>query len=265
MMKSLPGAVVLLLSAGLVAGCVADTTAEETPVEPVDDGTSLERVDLRAELRTLVAEVSADHGGRVGLALATGDEVVHVGLTGTSFAWSTVKVPIAVAAEREGVATEALIEASISNSDNAAAYQLARAVDLELGDLDFVPELEPLPGETFWPLTEQAQFAADLPCVDTEGATYAAMADIVDWQRYGLANIDGAHFKGGWGLDAPQVYGVRQIGTVPAGDGHIGVAMIAYPDDANHDTGTDILDALSLGLAELIDAGDVAPTAICSL
>lgn len=257
------GAVVLPLCAGLLAACVSDGTAGESAAEqtPVDAHHS--PADLRAELLALATQVSADHGGRVGIAVATGEEVVHVGLTGNSYAWSTVKVPVAVVADREGVATEALIAASISNSDNAAAYQLSRAIDLDLDDLAHAPELEPLPGETFWPLTEQALFAAQLPCLDTEGTTYEAMADIVDWQQYGLANIDGAHFKGGWGLDAPRVYALRQLGTVPVEGGLIGVALMTHPDDADHDTGVDILDALSLGLAELIDADAIAPATSC--
>lgn len=257
------GAVVLPLCAGLLAACVSDGPSGESAAETTPAVIHHDPADLRAELLALAKRVSADHGGRVGIAVATGEEVVHVGLTGNSFAWSTVKVPVAVVADRKGVATPELIAASISNSDNAAAYQLSWSIDHDLEGLAHAPELEPLPGETFWPLPDQALFAAQLPCVDTEGTTYDSMADIVDWQQYGLANIDGAHFKGGWGLDTPRVYALRQLGTVPVEGGLIGVALITHPDDADHDTGVEILDALSLGLAKLIDAGAIAPATSC--
>ncbi|GAB3690752.1 hypothetical protein GCM10027595_01320 [Corynebacterium nasicanis] len=257
------GALVLPVFVGLLAGCVRDGAAEDLHQEAAAED-MLNAAAMREELFALAAEVGADHGGRVGIAVATGEDVIHVGLSGNSYAWSTIKVPVAVVADREGVATDDLIEAAISSSDNEAAYYLSQAIDHDLADLDHAPELAELPGETFWTLKEQAQFAAQLPCVDTAGTTYAAMADIVDWQQYGLANIKGAHFKGGWGLDGPMLYAVRQIGTVPVKGGYVGVAIMSYPDDGDHDTGVDILDALSLGIADLIDTHALGSAAICT-
>lgn len=254
----------VLLSVGLVAGCVSDGAAgEQRPPESPAGAVALSAEELRLELRDLAREVSSEHGGRVGIAVATADGVTHVGLTGNSWSWSTIKVPVAVVADREEVATEALIGASISSSDNAAAYQLSLAIDHDLGRLPHTPELEPLPGETMWSLAEQAQFAAELPCLDTVGTTYAAMADIVDWQQYGLAEIPDVHFKGGWGSDTAQVYTIRQLGTVPVGKGAVGLAVITHPDDNAHDTAVEILDAVGVGLAELIDAGSIGPAVTC--
>ena len=257
-------AVPALLGVGLLAGCVSDGAAEENlSPESAADSSLLTPEELRRELRTLAREVGSGYGGRVGIAVATADGVTHVGLTGNSWSWSTIKVPVAVVADREGVATEALIGASISSSDNAAAYQLSRAIDLDLGDLPHTPELEPLPGETLWSLKEQAQFAAELPCLDTVGTTYEAMGEIVDWQRYGLAEIPDAHFKGGWGSDTAEMYTVRQLGTVPVGKGAVGLAVLTHPDDNSHDTAVEILDAVGAGLAELIEADAIGPAVTC--
>ena len=254
----------VLLSAGLLAGCASHGVAgENTAAAPIDEPATLSLEELRGELLSLARTAGEEQGGRVGIAVATADGVAQAGLNGNSWSWSTIKVPVAVVADEQGVATEALIEASISVSDNAAAYQLSRAIDRDLGDLLHAPELEPLPGETIWRLTEQAQFAAQLPCLDTVGTTYAAMGDIVEWQRYGLAEIDGARFKGGWGNDTDEVYTVRQLGTVPAGGGVVGVALITHPDDNSHDTAVEILDAVGRGLATLIAADALAPVEAC--
>lgn len=254
----------VLCSIGLLAGCVSNGAAgEQPPPEARPEPAPLSGPDLREELRDLARDVSAEHSGRVGIAVATAEGVTHVGLSGNSWAWSTIKVPVAVVADEQGVATEALIEASISTSDNAAAYQLSRAIDRDLGDLPHTPEVAPLPGETLWPLVEQAQFAAELPCLDTVGTTYEAMGEIVDWQRYGLAEILDAHFKGGWGSDTAEVFTVRQLGTVPVGKGAVGLAVLTHPDDNSHDTAVEILDAVGAGLAELIEADAIGPAVTC--
>ena len=240
-----------------LAGCGVDGGVDKQEAAPEQPA-----VDLQAELTDIARAASAE-GGRVGIALATGDGVDHVGLSGESWAWSTIKVPVAIAAERADVAGQ-LIDDTITVSDNNTSYQLARNIDFDLGDLPHVPELDPLPGETVWPLREQARFAADIPCLDTGGTTYEAMGEIVDWQSYGLAEIDGAHFKGGWGVDAPRLYSMRQIATVPVDGGYLGIAVQTYPDDTSHDTGTAILDVIGQQLDELIDAHDLTPAAICS-
>ncbi|MDO5668936.1 MAG: hypothetical protein Q4G50_02920 [Corynebacterium sp.] len=244
-----------LLCLGL-AGCgvEGDVDKQEAPEQPA--------IDLQAELID-IARAAAATGGRVGIALATGDEVIHVGLSGESWAWSTIKVPLAIEAERRDVAGE-LIDPTITLSDNNTSYQLARNIDFDLSELPHVPELDPLPGETLWPLREQAQFAAEIPCLDTGGSTYAAMAEIVDWQSYGLAEIDGARFKGGWGIDAPHQYSIRQLATVPVDGGYIGIAVQTYPDDASHDQGMAVLDVIGQKLDQLIDAHDLTPAAICN-
>ncbi|QGU04499.1 hypothetical protein CETAM_06165 [Corynebacterium comes] len=247
-------------------GCAADVdepAARVANVAPVAENGYLGPEELRQELRALIRDVNDEHGGRIGIAVATGEGVVHSGLSGNSWAWSTIKVPVAMAADDRGLATEELIEASISSSDNDAAYQLSVLIDGDYGNLRHAPTLADPPGETKWRLADQAQFAVLLPCTDTAGTTYGAMGEIVEWQQFGLANIPGAHFKGGWGYDTDTVYTLRQFGTADVDDGVVGLAIISHPDDGSHASAEEILDEVGSRLKELLDAHSIGPAATC--
>lgn len=263
MKRWFPGLAVVLLGAGLLAGCAEGVDKNEMPAVPVPEPTRPGAEALGEELRALIREVNEDHGGRSGIAVATEDGVVHSGLSGNSWAWSTIKVPVALVADQRGLATDELIEAAISYSDNDAAYMLSELIDNDYGDLPHVPDLAHPPGETNWSLADQARFASLLPCVDTVGTTYGAMGEIVEWQRRGLAEIPGVHFKGGWGYDTETVYTLRQFGTVDVDDGVVGLAVITHPDDGTHATAEAILDDLGRGLAELVDARSIGPAVSC--
>lgn len=260
-----PAAAAAVLGVGLLTGCVAEVdTLESHPAEASAPEGVLDADELHGELRALIQEVSAEHGGRIGIAVATGDDVVRAGLSGHSWAWSTIKVPVALTADARDLAEEELIQASISQSDNDAAYLLSLLIEGDYGDLPHVPELNAeWPGETVWSLGEQAQFAAQLPCLDTVGTTYEAMGEVVDWQQVGLAQLPGAHFKGGWGQDTDTVYTLRQLGTAPVDGGVVGLAVITHPDDSTHATAEEILDEVGRGLKELIDAHSIAPATSC--
>lgn len=258
-----PAAVAAVMGAGLLAGCVTEVDTLEAQPGEVASGDNLAAQELHAELRKLIQEVNEEHGGRIGIAVATGDGVVRAGLSGNSWAWSTIKVPVALVADARGLAEEELVRASVSQSDNDAAYLLSLLIDNDHDGLPHVPELAEWPGETEWDLSEQAQFAAGLPCTDTVGTTYAAMGEIVEWQQVGLARIPGARFKGGWGQDTETVYTLRQLGTVPVGDGVVGLAVITHPDDGMHATAEEILDEVGLGLRELVDTRAIGPATSC--
>lgn len=255
--------------AGLLAGCVSDVERQPDVdgrgdvVAAEEESTYLGPEGLRGELRSLIRDVNAEHGGRSGVAVATADGVAHSGLSGNSWAWSTIKVPVAVVADERGVATEELIEASISFSNNDAAYALSTLLEGDYGALPHVPEIIEPPGETKWRLEDQALFATQLPCVDETGATYEAMGDIVEWQQRGLAEIPGAHFKGGWGYDTDTIYTLRQFGTAEVDGGVVGLALITHPDDGSHDTAEAILDDLGGGLKKLLDARSIGPAVTC--
>lgn len=258
-----PAAAAAVMGVGLLAGCVAEVGTLEVSPQEVTSGDYLSAEELHGELRKLIQEVNGEHGGRIGIAVATGNGVVRAGLSGHSWAWSTIKVPVAVTADARDLAEEEMIQASISQSDNDAAYLLSVLIDNDHGGLRHVPELEEWPGQTEWGLSEQARFAAGLPCADTVGTTYEAMGEIVDWQQVGLAQIPEARFKGGWGQDTDTVYTLRQLGTVPLDDGVVGLAVITHPDDQLHATAEKILDEVGLGLKELLDAHSIGPAVTC--
>lgn len=168
-----------------------------------------------------------------------------LGDVGTPVAWSTAKVPVAIAVERTDVAypLRSVMERAITRSDNAAAEQLWSALGTpaeaalstdgvlrDFGDsatqTNATRQLAAYSafGQTPWALGDQARFAASLPCRFEAAPVYAAMGAITAEQRWGLGRIPGAHFKGGWGPSQDR-YLVRQLGVLPAEDGEVAVAM----------------------------------------
>ena len=152
-------------------------------------------------------------------ALAGGPIETHGELT-ESRAWSTMKVPVIVAALAAGHADWDAIEAAITRSDNEAALLLWRGLDdgaaeveavlRRAGDDRTTLEREPDPrghssfGRTVWSLRSALTFYAALargellPAADTE-RVLDAMGRIVPEQRWGLGRVPGIRFKGGWG------------------------------------------------------------------
>ncbi len=248
----------------------ADPSASTTPTRtspPTAAPTTLPR-----SLRTDLERVVADHQGS-GLAVAitpVGSEAepVVVGRPATLVAWSTIKVPLAVAASRRGQgAAEPDVRLAIRVSDNDAALRLweslgpaeeaageVQAVLREGGDARTsvnarvtVPGASPY-GQTLWRLDDQARFAAGLPCLPGAEPVRRAMGEISPGHAWGLGTVDGARFKGGWG-QTPGGYVVRQLGVLPVGGGReVAVAMQARSSD--HASGTRALDALGAVLDE---------------
>ncbi|WP_293060211.1 hypothetical protein, partial [Mycobacterium sp.] len=163
----------------------------------------------------------------------------------TGVAWSTIKVPLAIAALRADRArAEPLVVKAITASDNRAAAQLwtqlgpaaqaARQVQRvirESGDGTTVVQMRRLRpgfsafGQTPWALNSQARFAAHLPCL-SDTTVLDLMHRLVDEQRWGLA-AQGAAAKGGWGPTGTGGYLVRQFGVMPNGPAKLGVALAA--------------------------------------
>ena len=177
-------------------------------------------------------------------------------------AWSTSKVPVAIASSRDNEWVADLVPTMISESDNDAAETLwvamggpndaAAAVNevlAEGGDVTTEFDAMVAPGDTPWELEDQAAFAANLSCIDGAEPVLEAMGEIVDYQSYGLGQIDGARFKGGWGPDDEGGYLSRQLGTIPVEGGVVGVAIAARPEDATDETGREMLDALAEAIA----------------
>lgn len=224
---------------------------------------------LAAEIR----EIAEKYDGEAAVALAlpgaeSGHGPVIYGELSDTAAWSTSKVPVAIASLGANEWVADLVPPMISESDNDAAESMwvslggetaaAESVNEVLragGDSATEFEAWLAPGDTEWELADQAAFGANLPCLDGAEPVLEAMGDIVDYQSYGLGDIAGSRFKGGWGPDGEGGYLIRQFGVIPAEGGDVGVAIAARPGDGTDDTGRDMLDELAAAIAEHMPHG----------
>ena len=104
-------------------------------------------------------------------------------------------------------------------------------------------------------MSDQAAFGANLTCLDGTKPVVEAMGEIVDYQSYGLGEIDGARFKGGWGPDASGTYLVRQFGTIAVDGGEVGVAIAARPADGTYESGQAMLTEIAGAVLRHMPAG----------
>ncbi|WP_156687922.1 hypothetical protein [Mycobacterium sp. Marseille-P9652] len=198
----------------------------------------------------------------IGVAVAGPGGVRSFGDWTTGVAWSTIKVPLAIAAVRaEPALAGPLLTSVITESDNAASEALwrllgppvdaarhVRAVIEDAGDSETAVESRRLRdgftpfGQTQWPLVRQAAFAARLPSVRGAGTVVELMHRVVAAQRWGLAARNFAA-KGGWGPGLRGDYLVRQFGVVPTGSGDVGVALAAQAE--SFEAGVEIVGAIA--------------------
>ena len=238
-----------LAVATTAAGCSApDRDAVQEAPETSSEGVK-NSYDLDAELRAVVADVESEYDVQAGVSVADRQGTFNAGLRGEEPAWSTVKVPIAIAALRDEASPE-LVDLAIKESDNDAAYALwshvrwtegdaGSAVKALLKEYDSSGEFEEPFGYSTWLLEEQAKFGAHLPCISEAAQVYDAMDDIVEWQDNGLDRLPHTRAKGGWGLsEEDNGYTHRQIGvreTEGVGkdaDGTVGLAIeVTMPGD----------------------------------
>lgn len=225
-------------------------------------------------LQTGFARLANAIPATIGIAYAAvgQNQVGTLGAWSNGVAWSTMKVPLAIAAiDANRAGAHGLAAKAITASDNDAAEQLwaelgeptqaAQQVQTVLrqgGDTGTVVESRRLRpgftafGQTQWPLARQAQFAAHLPCLARSDAGAAAvvklMHDTVADQRWGLATV-GAPTKGGWGPGAGGGYLVRQFGIVRTPAGQLGVALAAEPRDGTFGSGVQALNQMTQWLS----------------
>jgi hypothetical protein len=194
----------------------------------------------------------------VGVAIASSGSVASFGDWQTGVAWSTIKVPLAIAALRSGCASTDLITASIAQSDNGAAEQLwsglgepteaAQQVQAVINDPSTLVESQRIRpeyttfGQTQWSLVRQAEFAARLPSIPDAYPIIELMSNLCIEHRWGLA-AKGFAAKGGWGPGVDDDYLVRQFAIVPTGSATMGVALAAETRD--EETGVEVLNTLA--------------------
>jgi Beta-lactamase enzyme family len=215
---------------------------------------------VEASFEQLSAAMPAD----VGIAVARPDRTFSLGRWWSGVAWSTIKVPLAIAALRnDWLHAKDLAVAAITESDNLASEelwaQLGDPVDAarqvqgvigEGGDTATVVESRRLRrgytafGQTQWTLQRQARFAAELASVPGAESVIELMRQLSDGDRWGLAAKDLAA-KGGWGPGVRGDYLVRQFGILPTQTGVWGVALAAEAHDGVFETGVEVIDAMS--------------------
>jgi hypothetical protein len=222
----------------------------------------------------VASKLSGQQGVAIaGIASGGGNlQVTSAGELSGGAAWSTAKVPVAMAAIKAGTGSQANLQAAITASDNSAAEQLwaglgggnqaAQAADAQLRSSgDSRTSIQPdrlragfTPfGQTSWSLADQVQFMAGMQCSRQGKQVLGLMQQVVSGQRWGLANVGTApRFKGGWGPGVSPGSGgpwlERQMGIVsmPGGDFAVAIASVG----GNHESGIAALNAISAWLKD---------------
>ena len=133
-------------------------------------------ISVKSPLQSSFHELSSGLPATVGLAFASaGERPISLGTWSSGVAWSTIKVPLAIAARATDNAD--LVVKTVTHSDNAAAEELwsqlgepaaqrVQSVIRDAGDPTTVVESRRLRaeytpfGQTRWSLADQARFAA---------------------------------------------------------------------------------------------------------
>jgi hypothetical protein len=197
-------------------------------------------------------------------------------------AWSTIKVPLVMAAMRQlGIdrPTPQMV-AAITESDNSAAEEIWESLGApataaaevgevlhEAGDPTIVESRKLRPeysasGQTGWSLTNQAKFLSVAACDPRNQPVLDLMGEVTSEQRaWGVGPLPGAQIKGGWGPSPSGRYLVRQIAIVPVAQrGSVVVAMAAEPESGSFADGTRVLTEIGDWLRARLDS---VPTAQC--
>lgn len=269
-----------LVGAGVIAGDQLGThTTPPTPggrppaalptataaVPPVAQGI----VDLAADFAQLATKLNAVAGIAIS-AVGSGQNPIPLGDWQSGPAWSTIKVPLIIAALREEKppTITAAMKAAITESDNAAAESIwadlgtpvtaahkVEAVLRQNGDPTTTvqsqkvrPEFTAF-GQTDWPLIDQVRFTAAAVCDPANAPVFDLMGQVEPQQSWGIGTIPGTRFKGGWGPSPTGDYLVRQIGVLTTEHGMIAVALAAEPVSGKFDDGTADLSAMASWLS----------------
>ena len=185
--------------------------AAPTPGAPAPAGTG----QFATDFASLAAEINAK-AGIVVRAVGAGPEPVTAGDWSTGTAWSTIKVPLAIAGLRETdppAATDAM-RAAITQSDNDAAESIwqglgdptaaakkVEAVLAEAGAPTTVESQKVRPeftafGQTTWSLSDQATFLSSAACDPRNQPIMDLMGQIASDQSWGLGEITGCEVQG---------------------------------------------------------------------
>lgn len=275
---------ILLVAGGVVVGrqltAGSSPTRGTQPLEkspagahvhpPVVDSPREDSNQFANELAQMVTVIDAEIGVVV-TSIGSAERPVVIGDWQSGPAWSTIKVPLAIASLGEqkdpSEVTDSIV-AAITRSDNAAAEAVwqglgdpriaAQKVEKllrEAGDPTMVEWQKVRPqfsafGQTRWSLADQSRFLSWAVCDNRSAPVLSLMSEVQDDQRWGLGVIHGAQFKGGWGPALDGKYLVRQIGVVPTSRGLTAVAMAVVPSSGTFEDGTEALTHIAGWISE---------------
>lgn len=266
---------------GSVAAEAARPTQEEVAGE------------ITRRLDSIVSDIAETYDATVGLSLRAGGGVVHVGDVEDARAWSSVKVPIALAAVQHQLAAgddgdvDALsddITLALTRSDNDAALRLWQSLGTDeessvAVDGVFRQAGDPTDaeydrgredyggfGDIHWTLDNQVIFANRLACLDGADKVLDPMGHVVEEHRRGLGLLPDARFKSGWGEEPDGSFLLREFGLVGAAGSQIPVALAVLPGDDTEATARDAAGALAEALSPVIaDLAGKDGTAQCQV
>ena len=247
------------------------TAAPPTP-ETLTPGVPVDAGPFATEFATLAAELNAQVGIVV-RPVGAGAAPVTAGEWNTGTAWSTIKVPLAIAGLRatDPPAVTDAMRAAITQSDNDAAEAIweslgdpataaakVEAVLAEAGAPTTVESRKVRPeytafGQTTWSLADQATFLSSAVCDPRNEPVIDLMGQIAPDQSWGLGTIPDAKYKGGWGPSPEGNYLDRQFGVIPVRDGSAVVAVAVEPRSGLFDDGTQALTRIATWLQEHTD------------
>lgn len=218
-----------------------------------------------ALLRQVSGSTGVSYGPVGGAATAT------FGDWSSGAAWSTAKVPVAIALSRQnGGTVTSSMRSAITASDNAGAEAMWDAlgsgtragskvdrVFASAGDSSTKTqtsrvraEYTPF-GQTTWSLAAQQRFASQLECLDGSGPVVDLMGQVSGDQSWGLGSVGSdQRFKGGWGPGPSGGYLVRQFGIIRVDGGELAVAIANEPGDGSFATGTQNLNKIASWIAD---------------
>lgn len=254
------------------AATAPGSPAEAPPASASEmTSTSVAATDTAQVLQSAVDAAVAAFGGTAGIAVSDGTTATSAGDDTAYPAWSTSKVPIAIAALRQDPSLTAPAAAAITASNNEAAETLwlslpegaadqvlaEGGLQVSMNTVKIRPEFSVF-GQTAWSPSSQATFAANLPCVAGSAPVLDLMGQVSPDQAYGIGQLPGARFKGGWGPDPSGSYQVRQFGRFTGANGEVAVALTAIPASGQYGDAQAMASMMATQLA-----GAALPTAAC--
>jgi hypothetical protein len=228
---------------------------------------------LTTDFDQLKDKLNAEVGVVIG-AVGSDQEPIVLGDLRIGKAWSTMKVPLAIAAlgEEQPPKVTDTMTAAITESDNAAAEKIwaslgdpdtaahkVEAVLRQAGDPTRVESKKVRPeftafGQSDWALANQVRFISYAACQGSDEPILNLMGEVETDQRWGLGTIVQTRFKGGWGPSPTGQYLVRQMGVLTTPAGQTAVAVAAQPASGSFNDGTQDLTEISTWLTQHLGA-----------